>query len=236
MKRWHLSLTEREKIRSLTRARVSQAQIARALGIGRDTVSKWQTQMKLPTRVPIPEKRIMRLFEKGWGGYRIARHLRVAVSAVYKVAHKNNFRRTDGVGYPQPHGNVAGFIEAIKRREGYIKHLAKRYGVGFCAGRRIAHEVLGTYRFRPGASKPPLDSAFPQKWPKTEGDFVRLASSIARLFGGDLPPFPEAVVRGVVASLPAVFADAPPEAIRAFSSGLCLALKARAAEDSLAAC
>jgi hypothetical protein len=161
--RWHLTTAERKKIRELTRKGVRQSEISRALGITAPSVSKAQRAMGLPTRLMIPEKKILRLFRRGWGGYKISRHLRVPVNQVYAVAHRNRFRRKDGIGYPEPHGDVAGFIEALKRREGYIKTLAKKFGVGFCQARKLAHQTLGTYRFRPGASKPPLSSNFPQK-------------------------------------------------------------------------
>jgi hypothetical protein len=162
MKR-HLTNEEKKQIRALTHTGTPQATIARRLNMDLRTLNRWQVWMRLSARPPIPEEKIMALFQKGWGGYRIARHLKIAVSAVYKIAHKNNFRRADGIGYPEPHGNVAAFIEAIKARQGYIKVLAKKYGVGFCAARRIAHEALGCPEFRPGACKPPLSSNFPQK-------------------------------------------------------------------------
>lgn len=161
--RWHLTRQEREKIRELTLMGVRQSDISRRLHIGHPTVGKAQRAMGLPTRLVVPEKTILKLFHKGWGGYRISKFLRVPVNQVYRVAHKNNFRRADGAGYPTPPKNEARFIVALKRREGYIKHLAKKYGVGFCKARRLAHEVLGTIQFRPGASKPPLSSNFPQR-------------------------------------------------------------------------
>jgi hypothetical protein len=55
------------------------------------------------------------------------------------------------------------------------------------------------------------------------------------MFSGDLPPFPEAIVKGVVASLPIVFRGAPPAALQQFRHGLTLALKARIAADTLEA-
>jgi hypothetical protein len=79
------------------------------------------------------------------------------------VAHKNNFHRADKAGYKTPLANERRFIAALKRREGYIKVLAKKYGVGFCRARTIAHEVFETIEFRRGATWPPLSSAYPQK-------------------------------------------------------------------------
>ena len=171
------------------------------------------------------------------GRYRISRHLHVPANQVYAVAHKNNFRRPDGVGYPTPPENEARFIAAVRAREDYSKRLARRYKIGICKANRLAHEILATHRFRPGLSRPVLDSNFPQRWPKTEDDFAKLALSIAKLFGGSLPPFPpEKIVRLVIAGQPNVQADAPLESIQQFSHGLVLALRARSAEDSLAPC
>lgn len=153
----------KEKIRAMTIAGIRQSVIARRLKLTAPTVSKVQRSFNLPTHIVIPEEQIMELFRAGWGGYRIHRHLKIPVNQIYAVAHKNNFRRADGIGYPELHGNVAGFIEALKRREGYIRPLAKKYGVGFCQALKIAHEVLQTYRFCPGPSQPPLSSAFPQR-------------------------------------------------------------------------
>lgn len=161
--RWHVSNDEKEKIRELTLAGVRQSVIARTLKITAPTVSKLQRAMGLPTRLVIPEDEILRLFREGWGGYRIHRHLKIPVNQIYRVAHENGFRRADGIGYPEPHGDVAGFIEAVKNREDHIKHLAEKFGLGVCQANKIAHEILGTVQFRPGASKPPLSSNFPQK-------------------------------------------------------------------------
>jgi transcriptional regulator len=105
MFRWHLTDEEKQKIRELTLAGVRQSEIARQTNLTAPSVSRAQKAMGLPTHLPIPEKKIMSLFQKGWGGYKIARHLRVPVSAVYKIAHKNKFRRADSVGYPTPPEN-----------------------------------------------------------------------------------------------------------------------------------
>src|SRR5437899_7883267 len=105
--RWHLTNEEKKTIRNLTLKRVPQGDIAKRLHMDLRTLNRHQVWMRLAARPPIPEKRIMQLFRKGWGGYKIAKHLGIAVSAVYKIAHKNGFRRADGIGYPQPHGDVA---------------------------------------------------------------------------------------------------------------------------------
>jgi hypothetical protein len=163
MKRWHLTDQERKEIARRTRAGERQSEIARALGIGAPSVSKAQRSMGLPTHLVIPEKKILRLFKRGWGGYRISKALNVAVNQVYGVAHRNGFRRKDAVGYPTPPENEANFIAAVRNRENYIIRLAKKYGIGICKAQRLAREVLKTPRFRPGASKPVLSSDFPQK-------------------------------------------------------------------------
>jgi hypothetical protein len=161
--RWHVTDAEKAEIGRLTQAGVRQSVISRTLKITAPTVSRAQRAMGLPTLLPTPEKEIMRLFKRGWGGYRISKHLRVPANRVFAVMHKNGFQRADKLGIATPPENIARFVAALKRREGYIKTLAKRYGVGFCKARVLAHQVLGTVQFLPGASKPPLSSVFPQK-------------------------------------------------------------------------
>jgi len=112
--RWHVTAIEREAIRRMTVKGVRQSVIARTLGIAAPSVSKAQRSMGLPTRLVIPKDEIMRLFRKGWGGYRISKYLHVPANQVYAVAHQNKFRRKDGIGYPEPHGDVAAFIQAVK--------------------------------------------------------------------------------------------------------------------------
>jgi hypothetical protein len=161
--RWHLSGTEKKQIRRLTLGGVRQSEIARTLGITAPSISKAQRAMGLPTRLVVPEKKIMELFEQGWGGHRISKHLHVPANQVYALAHKNHFHRADNAGYPTPLENEARFVEAVRQREGYIRTLAKKYGIGQVKAQRLARQVLATERFRPGACKPPLSSDFPQK-------------------------------------------------------------------------
>jgi hypothetical protein len=231
-KRWHLTNEEKKKIRELTLKLVPQATIARRLNMDLRTLNRHQVWMRLAARPAIPEKRIMELFRKGWGGYRIARHLKIAVSAVYKIAHKNNFRRADGIGYPEPHGDVAAFIEAIKARQGYIKVLAKKYGVGFCAARRIAHEVLACPEFRPGACKPPLSSNFPQKSfdPKlaTPDHFIEFVNRICNTcFNGKLPAIESSTfVSVMMTACGEILEGQPGPVIDSFAVGLTQAVNA----------
>jgi len=161
--RWHLSAKEKQTIRRMTKRGIRQSVIARTLGIKAPSVSRAQKQMGLPTRLVIPEKKILALFEEGWGGYKISRHLKIPRNQVYGVAHKNNFRREDGVGYPTDPVKQAAFVEAVKRKENYSKRLARQYGVGLCKANRLAKQILGIPRLRPGLSKPPLSSDYPQR-------------------------------------------------------------------------
>lgn len=163
MKRWHLTPEEREQIRALTHERVRQSEISRRLGIWRGTVSKVQLEMGLPTVPPVPEAEIVALFHQGWAGYKIAKHLKVPANRVWEVMHKYGIHRADGTGCPTPKGDIEGFTQALKNRQGHIKPLGVRFGLGFCKANDIAHEVLETERFRPGPSKPPLSSNYPQR-------------------------------------------------------------------------
>ncbi len=161
--RWHLTSAEKNEIKRLTDAGVRQSVIARTLKITAPSVSQAQQEMGLPTRLPTPEAEIMRLFRLGWGGYKISKHLKCPANRVWAVMHKNGFQRADKLGIATPPENIARFVQAVKAREGYINALAKKYNVGICKAQRLAREVLGTNRFRPGASKPPLCSVFPQR-------------------------------------------------------------------------
>jgi hypothetical protein len=162
--RWHISSQEREQIRRLTLAGVRQSVIARKLKIGAPSVSKAQRTMGLPTVLVWPEEKIMKLFRAGWPGYKISKFLGVPSNRVFETAHKNKFRRADGKGgYRTDPQAEAQLIEALKRREDYAIRLARKYKVGICKTKRLAHEVLATREFRPGACKPVLSSAYPQK-------------------------------------------------------------------------
>jgi hypothetical protein len=163
MRRWHLSDREKAKIRGLTRRGVRQSVIARTLKITAPTVSKAQRAMGLNTRLIVPEEKIMNLFRAGWAGYKISKHLHVPANRVWETMHKHEFQREDRLGIATPPENIARFVEALKRREDHILRLARKYKVGRCKANRLAHEILGTVQFRPGASKPPLSSNFPQK-------------------------------------------------------------------------
>jgi len=163
--RWHLTDEEKRQIKKLTRAKIRQSEISKLLRVGRDTVAKWQMRMGLPTRSPLPapEEKIMRLFERGLGGYTIAKRLHIPAYRVFKVAHKNNFHRKHNTGFADPEANVEGFIAAVKRRDDHIVNLAEKFNIGKVKANKIAHEVLKTLRFRSGRSKPPLSSNFPQR-------------------------------------------------------------------------
>jgi hypothetical protein len=159
-KRWHLTAEEIEQIRKLTLQGMRQGKIAKLLHLGRDTVGQWQVRMGLPTVPPIPEEEILKLFKLKWGGYRIAKHLHVPRNQVYAIAHEHGLT----LGWSKtPPENEARFIEALKRGENYRIRLARKYGVAICRAREIAKQVLKTERFRPGLSKPPLSSDFPQR-------------------------------------------------------------------------
>lgn len=174
--RWHVTADERKQIRRLTRAGMRQATIARIVGLTAPSVSKVQRILGLPTRVPTPEQEIVKLFANGWSGLKISKYLRCPANRVWAVRKKHGITRADGAGTQEPKGNIPGFVEALKRREDYIKTLAKKFGLGKCKANRIAHVVLATQEFRPGRCKPPLSSNFPQKHftPRIAGGCAKL--------------------------------------------------------------
>src|SRR4029077_15411806 len=108
---WHVTEKERKAIRRMTLKGIRQSVIARTLKITAPSVSKAQRAMGLPTRLIVPEEKIMELFRKGWGGYKIHRVLRIPTNQIYRIAHLHGFRRPDGAGYPTKPENEARFIE-----------------------------------------------------------------------------------------------------------------------------
>lgn len=165
-KRWHLTKREKERIRRLTRAGMRQSEIARKLHIGADTISVWQRRLGLPTVPPLPETEILRLLRQGKGQNRIHRILRVSQPKVHAVMVANGIHRSD---QQTVKGDIEGFIEAIKNREGHIRALRKRFGLGYEQAHKLAHRVLRTKRFRPGAVKSVLSSDWPQKHHRKKG-------------------------------------------------------------------
>jgi hypothetical protein len=161
---WHNSAKERAKIKRLTLAGIRPSVIARIMHLTAPPVSKTQRAMGLPTCLPTPERETVELFTQGWSGKRIREHLGVPANRIWAVHKKYGFKKADGTGAAgRPKGDIRGFIEAVKRRDDYIKRLAEKYGLGICYAKKLAHEVLATLQFRPGASKPPLSSDFPQR-------------------------------------------------------------------------
>jgi len=105
--------------------------------------------------------------------------------------------------------------------------------VGFCAARRIAHEVLATPRFRPGVSKPALSSDFPQRHfdPKFTGPetYVMLVQKILqKCFDGKIPPLDTPSLVGVMmaAFTPTTLAGQPEIVLHSFAAGLTEAVDA----------
>jgi len=230
-RRWHVTEKEKNEIRRLTLAGVRQIVIARTLKITAPRVSAAQRAMGLPTCLVTPEAEIMRLFRAGVGGYEISRRLHCPANRVWAVMHKNGFQRADKFGIWTPQENIDRFTEALRRREDYVVRLAKKYNVGLCKANRIAHQILGTYRFRPGQAKPPLSSDFPQKHHDTEDTLDSLAAELAEriaveIFGGVLPSGSASKVANAVAkvSLPA---DVPAPVRGRFLESLTGALEAR---------
>ncbi len=160
MRRCHVTDDEKRKIVKLCKKGLSAAVVARRMGLARSTVSKIRKAAGLPSWPPVPEEKIVALLRAGLGQHRVHKILNVSQPKVHALMVKHGIQNGHAT---TPKENEERFVAALKRREGYIRTLAKRYRVALCRARRLAHEVLGTVQFRPGASKPPLSSNFPQK-------------------------------------------------------------------------
>jgi hypothetical protein len=233
--RWHVTAKERRRVKELTLQRLTQADIARKLGLTAPTVSRIQKLLGLPTRIPTPatpESKIVEMFQAGCGGYEISRMLRCPANRVWAVRKKYKIPMpANGSGCHEPKGNIPGFLADLEKRAGYIKVLARKHGVGFVTARRLAHIHLACLEFRRGVGLP-LQSNFPMREFDVRftqpDDAIGLVQRILALcFHGHLPPIDDSVfVAAMMAGFSHMphFADAPPEVIADFQNKLTVAV------------
>lgn len=227
--RWHLTPREKTRIRRLTREGRRQSEIARIMGIGRDTISKWQVNMGLPTIPPVPEEEIVRLLRDGVGQNRIHKMLGVSQPIVHRIMVKHGIVHKGGRLSPELREKV---VAAIREGENYLNHLADRFGIAPQTIQRIAHEVRGVPRFKGGRVKPPLSSDFPQRYfPQGILTFEHLAQRILnKTFGGEIPEGASAEMYcdAAMRAIPAL-SEARPAARRVFAENLLPALQSQIA-------
>jgi hypothetical protein len=220
-----LTAQDRARIKQLHEAGLLQVEIARAIGRHCDSVRKVLQEMGLPTQrpaTPVPEDKICELWHQGFGVPRIHEALHVSHRKVMATLKKLGLHRDR----PKLKGDVAGFIAALREKPDYITRLAKKFGLRESRAQIIAREVLATLQFRPGPSKPPLSSDFPQKHfdrPAEPEDYIRIVDTVLhKCFGGQLPELPDDVFAGAIvhALRRDALAGQPEHVVAEFQNGL----------------
>jgi hypothetical protein len=231
-------------IRRLTRQGFTQKEIARRLDRPRGFVHRAQKRMGLqlarhgprcPTLTQTEERKVLQLLGSGLSITKVANQTRFREWAIRGAARKHGFHRPTCEQALAPETRRAILAEIVAHQN-YAADIAEKYGCGYKLVLRMARQALACPQFRRGRTPEPLSSNFPEKWPRSADDFAKLALSISKLSGGNLPPHAESITKFVILACPKIFANAPAEAIATFSLGLTTALKAQHAQDTIEAC
>jgi len=161
-----------EKVRKMTVAGVRQRQIARIVGVHRNSIFRAQRKLRLSACQPLPtatRRRIRYLLRrKRWGTSRIAKHLGISEYQVREIAKRSGFERRPGeIGW-RSHLSpdvYAKLVDEIQRHQNPASEISRKYGLPHKLILRLAHAVLGSGPFRTGVPSrtAPLSSDWPQR-------------------------------------------------------------------------
>ena len=202
-----LSETERRKIARLCSQGTPASQVARTIGVTRNTAIKWRKRFGVAAWA-LPEKKVLRLLRAGWEQRRIARHLKVSFRRVSEFARKNGFARSQRA--PLSQEEIRVIVGDIIHRAGSAAAIAKARRAPYKTVLALAHEWLACQRFLPVAN-PPLQSYFPSKPSpvpfagkgvnQMQEHFVRLVEFYAGAYGGRIPADRAAFTAQILADL-----------------------------------
>ena len=169
-----LTVEEIEQVRELTRAGVSQREIAERLGRHRNIVYAAQQELGLarpwrgarkPVLTPSQRKEVLALSYRGIGVARIAKELGLREHAVRKVteAHRTGLKKKHW--HHLPPRELARLKRDISFRRDHALALAEKYDLEYKYVLRLVHQILGPGRIVAGRTRFPLTSTWPQRWP-----------------------------------------------------------------------
>ena len=168
--------------------RMRTSDIARKLGLPVPTVFSFQRTLGLPTKLVMRETEVVALTGKGWGTARISKHFSCSVFTIDRILRKH--RRQSAA--KQRAANERAFKAAVRLREGSVRALAVKFGVGIVRAYTLAHEMLGGEfrRGRVSATSLPISRAVPKTLPLAAADpYVgKLVEFFNRFYDGKLPP------------------------------------------------
>ncbi len=188
-----------EELRTIAEMNAKGATIAaivRHTGISKPTIRKWLAKMGLPSRVPLIElhkEEILELVrERKLSHKQIAKNLRVPVRQLAKFAQANGFAKPRR---PLSEAQIDGICADILARRGTGEAIANRWNAPHCKVLEMAHALLGREPFLLGKRDSPLQSNFPQRFPRKVLDVakpdtfvVSLQAVIEKCYDGKLPP------------------------------------------------
>jgi DNA-binding CsgD family transcriptional regulator len=163
-----------EQIAAMTRSGLRQKQIAERLGRPRGFVSRAQQRLGLHAWQGISEeqeKQILALLKQGHGTSKIGKELGVGEYQCRLIAKKYRFKRRKGepgYRYHLTSAVILRITEDILDRRAPALLLAKKYDVSYKKILKMAHAILKCQKFLSGATKTPLDSDLPQRWPSAK--------------------------------------------------------------------
>lgn len=222
--RWHLTFTERRRIKTLTLRGVHQIAIARALKLNVNTVRLAQRKMGLPTKPPIPVEQIVSLLRANVARRDVARRLKVSLQAVRRIGKQYHTRQMR-----DPYKKKIARVEAdIRAKRGSGLAIARAHQFPYRRALRMAHQIWGPGKFIGGATEPPLLSYFPQKKFDARvagpGDYRAVILKVCEeCFNNMLPPiedgvFVDAIMYGLQRTT--TFTGMPAAVVEAFKTGL----------------
>ena len=227
--RWHLTFTERRRIKTLTLQGVHQIAIARALKLNRNTVRLAQRKMNVPTKPPIPVEQIVSLLRANVARRDVAKRLKVSLQAVRRIGKQYHTRQRR-----DPYKKKLALVEAdIRARRGSGLAIAHAHQFPYRRALRMAHQIWGPGKFIGGATEPPLLSYFPQgnfnfnPQAASASDYEKIILFVVeKCFGGVLPGVADATfARAIVGILKkSALAGMPDVVVEAFQGGLLSAM------------
>lgn len=171
------SLTPHEVklVRSLTLHGIQEKIIAERLGRPRGAVYRARKRLGIQgTRPGVPgqiltsaqRRAILKLFEKGHGYQFVARKLGFREHAVRLLAESVGHHGRRLPRHELSLRQLANLKEDILQRHDRAFPLSHKYGTSYDFMLAFCKQVLGCARLTTGRPRLPLESPFPQRWPK----------------------------------------------------------------------
>lgn len=187
-------------VERLTLSGMRQNEIAKKLGVHRNSVLRYQRRLNLPAwrpTTPAEEREILRLLLSGRGTSSIGKHLGCGEYRVREVARKFEIKRGRGHSGFRWKPDARAYLRLMDlclQHKHSCKQIAKIIDAPYRTTVRLAHKILSCETFL-GGTDGRLDSYMPMKHAaaplKTqmtdEERAVKIASRLTEIFAAELP-------------------------------------------------